>query len=65
MRSIHVGHPLRNRIRVIFDDTVMSFSLSADTTFGEIAGLLGKLLDRRHGNPAVVDITLPRIFAPG
>jgi hypothetical protein len=46
-----------SRLRIVFDDAVISFSLAAEETLGEIARRLGDLSDQRHRKPVAVDIT--------
>jgi hypothetical protein len=56
-RADHAGDSL---LRVVFDDAVVSLSLAADATFGEVARTLGDLPRRRYGNPVAIDVTLRR-----
>jgi hypothetical protein len=58
MQPIQVDHAGDSRLRFVFSDKVVSFSLAADTTFGEIARTLAKLSNPRYGNPVAIDVTL-------
>jgi hypothetical protein len=58
MQPIQVDHAGDSRLRFVFNDKVVSFSLAADTTFGEIAWTLAKLSNQRYGNPVAIDVTL-------
>jgi hypothetical protein len=58
MQPIQVDHARDSRLRFVFSDTVVSFSLAADVTFGEIARTLGELSNQRYGNPVAIDVTL-------
>jgi hypothetical protein len=60
MQSIQVDHAKDNRLRFVFNHSVMSFSVAPDATFGEIARTLGGLSSRRHGNPVAIDVKLKR-----
>ena len=44
----------------MFGDTVLSFNLASDATFGEIARTLDELSIQRHGDPVAIDVTLER-----
>ena len=58
MQPIQVDHAGDSRLRFVFNDKVVSFSLAADTTFGEIARTLAELSNQHYGNPVAIDITL-------
>ena len=58
MPPIQVDHAGDSRLTIVFDDTVVSFSLAADVTFGEIARTLDELSDQCHRNPIAIDVTL-------
>ncbi len=47
-----------NRLRFIFNDTVVSLNLATEVTLEEIAQRLGTLSTRRYGTPVSIDITL-------
>ena len=58
MQSIQVDHSGESCLRFVFNDAVVSLSLAADATFGEIARTLSELSRRRYGNPVAIDVTL-------
>ena len=58
MRRVQLDHARLRRLRVVFGDTVLSYSLAADATFGEVARRLDEPSARRHGNPVAIDVTL-------
>ena len=58
MLLIQAEHAGRSRLRVVFSDAVVSCSLAADATFGEIARTLGELSNPRCGDPVAIDVTL-------
>ncbi len=58
MQSVQVDHPRESRLRIVFSDTVVSFRLATDTTFGDIARTLDELPSQRYGHPVAIDITL-------
>ena len=58
MPSIPVGHVPDNRLRFIFNDTVVAVRLAANATFEDIARTLGNLPRQRYGDPLAIDVTL-------
>ena len=58
MLLIQAEHAGRSRLRVVFGDAVVSCSLAADATFGEIARTLGELSNQLHGKPVAIDVIL-------
>jgi len=58
MQLVHPDHARIRRLRVVFGDTVLSCSLAADATFGELARRLEEPSSRRHGKPVAIDVTL-------
>jgi hypothetical protein len=58
MQPVKVDHAGGSRLRFVFDDSVVSFNLAADVTFGEIARTLSDLSNRRYGNPVAIDVIL-------
>lgn len=56
MRSTQVGRSATRRVRFVFDDDVVSFSVSAATTYGEIARMFGDVLDGRVGGLVAIDV---------
>jgi hypothetical protein len=52
--------PAENRrLRFVFDDAVVSLSLAADATLGDVAQQWAELLQRHRGQPIAIDVTLP------
>lgn len=47
-----------SRLRIVFSDAVVSCSLAADATFGEIAETLVELSNQRYGDPVAIEVTL-------
>ncbi len=47
-----------DRLRIVFNDTVVSFDLAVDITFDEVAQALNELSTRRSHTAVAVDITL-------
>jgi|HubBroStandDraft_1064217.scaffolds.fasta_scaffold00095_20 hypothetical protein len=48
-----------NRLRVVFDDAVLSIDLAADATYEDIARTLAALALRHQGHPVAIAVTLP------
>jgi len=65
MHPIHADNARDSRLRLVFNDTVMSFDLAADATFGEIARTLGEQSCRRHGHAIAIDVRLKRYDGSG
>jgi hypothetical protein len=49
-----------SHLRFVLGDRVVSFSLAADTTFGEVARTLGEYSDEHHGDPSSIVVTVAR-----
>ena len=49
-----------NRLRFVFDDTVLSLSLAADATFNDIAQALTALPRSPCRGPIAIDVTVAR-----
>jgi hypothetical protein len=58
MQSNQVDSAGNGRLRVVFGGTVMSFSLTADATFEDVARKLDRISIRRYGRPVAIDVTL-------
>jgi len=58
MNSNNAKHAGDSRLRFVFDDTVVSFSMSNNVTYGEIARTLGEISNPRYCSPVAIDITL-------
>ena len=68
MASMRANDTGENRLRFVFDDTVMSFAIAADATFADVARKWGDVEPRDRGNPIAIDVTLigasPRRVSP-
>ena len=47
-----------SRLRLVFEDKVVSCDLTADATFGDIAQALEQIAIQRFGAPVSIDVTL-------
>lgn len=45
-----------SRLRVVFDDMVVSMRLAPNATFGDVARTLGELTPRHPGGPVGLDV---------
>ncbi len=50
-----------DRLRIVFNDTVVSFDLVVDITFGEVAQALDELSSRRSHTAVAVDVSLQTV----
>jgi hypothetical protein len=65
MRQLRTAPTQRSRLRLVYEDKVLSFGALADLTYGEIARVLRKRSVRRYGNPVAINVTLGRsLFGP-
>ncbi len=55
MRASDTGE---NRLRFVFDDTVISFAIAPDATFADVARKWGEVEPRDRGSPIAIDVTL-------
>jgi hypothetical protein len=62
MLNIHPDDLRPGRVRVAFEDGVLSFMLSKDATFGDLADLLERLGKRHHGKPVAIEVKLAAAF---
>lgn len=62
MLSIHYNEGRRNRVTVAFEDSVLSFMLSEDATFEDLADRLDRLGERSHGRPIAINVKLTAAF---
>jgi hypothetical protein len=64
MTCVGVDRARESQLRFIFDNSVISMAIGANTTFGDIALTLGALSRRPRGAPVAIDVTLaaPRSF---
>ena len=58
MQHFDVDHARSSRLRFVFDDAVVSFSVAADTTLEDIARTFDELAPQHHGNPIAIEVTL-------
>ena len=58
MQHFNVDHAGNNRLRFIFDDAVVSFSVAADATLEDIARTFGELAPQHYGNPLAIEVIL-------
>jgi hypothetical protein len=49
-----------NRLRFVFDDTVLSLDLAADATFADVAEALSGLSRTTRPGPIAIDVTVAR-----
>lgn len=47
-----------NRLRFVFDGSVVSHHLAAGATYGDIARMLNQTRRQLYGNPIAIDVTL-------
>jgi len=59
MQPAQRDHAGDRRLRFVFDDSVMSFSLATDATFEDVARKWGLVARRHAGTPLAIDVTLP------
>jgi hypothetical protein len=58
MQRIQTDHAGDNRLRFVYSDAVISFSVPADVTFGEIAETFDELSIEHVSNPVAIDVTV-------
>ena len=58
MLDIHHNEGRRSRVTVAFEDRALSFMLSKDATFEELADRLDSLGERHHGKPVAINVKL-------
>ena len=58
MLNIHHNEGRRSRVTVAFEDRVLSFRLSKDATFEELADRLDSLGELHHGKPVAINVKL-------
>jgi hypothetical protein len=63
MLNIHHGESRPSRVRVAFEDGALSFMLSKDATFEDLADRLDRLGKRHHGKPVTIEVKLAAAFA--
>jgi hypothetical protein len=62
MLNIHHSEGRRSRVTVAFGDSVLSFGLSKDATFEDLADRLDRLGKRYHGKPIAINVKLADTF---
>jgi hypothetical protein len=62
MLNIHHDEGRRSRVTVAFEDSVLSFMLSEDATFEDLADRLDRLGERHHGKPTAINVKLTAAF---
>ena len=63
MLNIHHDESRPSRVTVAFEDGVLSFMLSKDATFEDLADQLGRLGVRHHGKPVTIEVKLAALSA--
>jgi hypothetical protein len=58
MQDIHHDESRPNRVRVAFEEGALSFMLSKDATFEDLADRLRDLDERHHGKPVAIEVKL-------
>jgi hypothetical protein len=64
MLNINNGGSSPSRVTVTFADGALSFMLSEDATFEDLADRLDRLGERRHGKPVAIEVKLAAASAP-
>ena len=62
MLNIHHDEGRRSRVTVAFEDSVLSFLLSEDATFEDLADHLDRFGERHHGKPVAINVKLIAAF---
>ena len=60
-RSVQAGD---SRLRIVFNDAVVSSGLANDATLEDIARVLVTLAPHHHGHPIAIDVTLAGTALP-
>ena len=58
MLDIHHDESRPSSVRVAFEDGALSFMLSKDATFEDLADRLRDLDERHHGKPVAIEVKL-------
>jgi len=64
MVNIHNDGSSPSRVTVMFADGALSFMLSEDATFEDLADRLDRLGERPHGKPVAIEVKLAAASAP-
>ena len=62
MLNIHHDEGRGSRVTVAFEDSAISFGLSGDATFEDLADRLDRLGERHHGKAAAINVKLADTF---
>jgi hypothetical protein len=62
MLNIHHDESRPSRVTVAFEDGALSFMLSKDATFGDLAYRLDRVGERHHGKPVIIEVKLAAAF---
>ena len=62
MLHIHPDESRPSRVTVAFEDRALSFMLSEDATFEDLADRLDRLGERHHGKPVAITVKLAAAF---
>jgi hypothetical protein len=62
MLNMHLDEWRSSRVTVAFEDGALSFMLSKDATFEDLADCLDRLGDRHHGKPVAIEVKLAAAF---
>jgi hypothetical protein len=56
MLNNHRNGSRSSRVTVAYEDSALSFMLSKDATFEDLADRLDRLGERRHGKPVAIEV---------
>jgi hypothetical protein len=62
MLNTHNDERRRSQVTVAFEDSVLSFMLSEEATFEDLANRLDCLGERHHGKPIAINVKLTAAF---
>ena len=62
MLNIHPDGSRPSRVTVAFEEGALSFMLSKDATFEDLADRLDRLGERHHGKPVAIEVKLAAAF---
>ena len=60
MQLTRVDQLRHSRMRLVYSDTVVSFSLASNVMYGEIARTLAVIFGRNDISPLAIDVTVSR-----
>ena len=64
MLKIYHDESRPSRVTVAFEDSALSFMLSKDATFEDLADRLDRLGERHDGKPVAIEVKLAAASAP-